>query len=85
MNDVTRKMLYFKECAAKFGCTYKVVGDHAYSSKPMCGGRYIKLISCKNNELLVYESPYKSLGLRYTYKIPDDFMPELKNKKGLSK
>jgi len=82
MNDATRKMLYFKQCAAKMGCLFKVAGDHAFSSRPMGMGKYYKLIStnCLNEIVVCYTPAVYMPPQRNTWTIPDDFMPELNEK-----
>jgi len=81
MNDVTRKMLYFKECAIKMGCPFKVAGDDAFSSRPMGMGKYIKLKRSNLTEIEICFTPNSYMPPRlYTFTIPDDFMPELRKK-----
>jgi len=81
MNDATRKMLYFKQCAAKMGCPFKVAGDHAFSSKPMGMGKYIKLKWSNLTQIEVCFIPNCYMPPRLsTFTIPDNFMPELKRK-----
>lgn len=77
MNQATRVMLYFKKIALREGFKHKVAGDDAFSSKPMGQGRYIKLCWSHGSEVCYYTT---TTGCRKTEMIPDDFMPELKDK-----
>jgi hypothetical protein len=70
-------MLYFKKIALREGFKHKVVGDHAFSSKPMGQGYYMRLCWSHGNEVCYTKC---DAGGRKTEIIPDDFMPELKDK-----
>lgn len=75
MNQSTRIMLYFKKVALREGFKHKVAGDHAYSSKPMGQGKYIRFAWSKGEEICYWRS---TTNCRTTETIPADFMEELK-------
>lgn len=73
MNDATRALLFFKQYALEHNFRYKVAGDHAYSSKPMGMGKYIQLISVRDNMLKVAISELYLSSKRISIKIPEEF------------